>query len=206
MTLDRAENKPLDENEIDELETFLFSDAVSEESLDYPSLHGLLTAIAICPLAIDEAEWLETLFDGQPDYLNSAQQTRIESLLRRELQGIRDELEHEEPPELPCDLSLDEDSFLTIWCQGFMEGVFMREEIWFGSHEEEMAELLLPMMIASDLFEDDVELQTMRNDATLMQGLCAEIPDLLTDIYLLFRVPESSNKAPGKKSSTKNKH
>ncbi|MFT6916954.1 MAG: hypothetical protein ACJAWL_003298 [Motiliproteus sp.] len=203
MTLDRAENKPLDEHEIDELETFLFSDAVSEESLDYPSLHGLLTAIAVCPVAIDEAEWLETLFDGKPEYVSAEQQTRIESLLRRELLGIQNELEHEEPPELPCDLSLDEDSFLTIWCQGFMEGVFMREDVWFGSHEEQMAELLLPMMIASDLFVDDVELQTMRNDATLMQGLCGEIPDLLTDIYLLFRVPEPSSKGPAKQDSEK---
>jgi uncharacterized protein len=68
-----------------------------------------------------------------------------------------------------------------------------------------MAELLLPMMIASDLFEDDVELKTMRNDATLMQGLCGEIPDLLTDIYLLFRVPEPTSKGPAKQSSAKNK-
>tara|TARA_R110002094_G_scaffold139841_4_gene130929 strand:+ start:1053 stop:1673 length:621 start_codon:yes stop_codon:yes gene_type:complete len=205
MTLDRANNSPLDEDEIDELENFLFSEAVSEEALDYPSLHGLLTAIAICPVTIDESEWMETLFDGQPTYADNAQQTRIESLLRRELLGICDELEHEEPPELPCDLSLEEDSLLTVWCQGFMEGVFMREEAWFGAHEGEMAELLLPMMIASELFEDDTELQKMRDDSSLMQGLCTEIPDLLTDIYLLFRVPETTKKAPGKKASGKKK-
>ncbi len=205
MTLDRADKQPLDENEIDELETFLFSTAVSEEALDYPSLHGLLTAIAICPVAIDEAEWLETLFDGQPNYADSAQQARIEALLRRELLGICDELEHEEPPELPCDLSLDEDSLLTVWCQGFMEGVFMRDKAWFGDHEEEMAELLLPMMIASELFEDDAELQKMRADTQLMQGLCEEIPDLLTDTYLLFRVPEQSKK-PTKKGGTGKKN
>ena len=205
MTPDRAENKPLDENEIDELENFLFSEGVSEEALDYPGLHGLLTAIAICPVAIAEEEWLETLFDGMPQYENSEQQTRIESLLRRELLGISDELEHEEPPELPCDLSLDDESLLTVWCQGFMEGVFMREELWFGEHEEQMAELLLPMMIASELFEDDVELQAMRGDAQLMQGLCEEIPDLLTDIYLLFRVPEPTKKPLGKAGSAKKK-
>lgn len=205
MTLDRAENKPLDENEIDELEAFLFSEGVSEEALDYPGLHGLLTAIAICPVTIAEEEWLETLFDGLPVYTNSEQQTRIESLLRRELLGICDELEHEEPPELPCDLSLDDESLLTVWCQGFMEGVFMREELWFGDHEEQVAELLLPMMIASELFEDDIELQAMRGDATLMQGLCEEIPDLLTDIYLLFRVPEPAKKALGKPSSANKK-
>lgn len=182
-------NNPLDESEIDELESFLFSERVSEEALDYPSLHGLLTAIAVCPVEIDSAEWLETLFDGQPEYQDQQQQQRIESLLLRELAGITAELEQEDPPELPCDLSLDEDSLLTPWCQGFMEGVFMREQAWFGDNEEQVAESLLPIMIASELFEDDKELQKMRNNPKLINGLCQEIPDLLTDLYLLFRVP-----------------
>ncbi|RDE19508.1 YecA family protein [Motiliproteus coralliicola] len=185
-----ANASPLDEAEIDELEAFLFSDSVSEEALDYPSLHGLLSAVSICPSAIAKAEWLEAIFDGQPRYENSDQQQRIELLLQRELDGIRAELDHEEPPELPCDLELDEDSLLTPWSQGFMEGVFMREEDWFGSNEEQVAELLLPIMIASELFDDDAELQQMRANPKLIQGLCQEIPDLLTDLYLLFRVPE----------------
>ncbi len=202
MTLNRDDHTPLNEDEVDELESFLFSEAVSEEALDYPSLHGLLTAVAICPVEIPQAEWLESLFDGQPNYANAEQQARIESLLKREFMGICEELDHEEPPELPCDLSLDEDSLLTVWCQGFMEGVFMREEAWFGEQEEQVAELLLPTMIASELFEDDPELQKMRNDETLIQGLCEEIPDLLTDLYLLFRVPEQ---APSKKVKPGNK-
>lgn len=200
MTLNHADHTPLNEDEVDELESFLFSEAVSEEALDYPSLHGLLTAVAICPIEIPANEWLESLFDGQPNYANTEQQARIESLIKREFLGISEELDHEEPPELPCDLSLDEDSLLTVWCQGFMEGVFMREEAWFGEQEEQVAELLLPIMIASELFEDDPELQKMRQDTQLIQGLCEEIPDLLTDLYLLFRVPEQGQPPKGKTS------
>jgi uncharacterized protein len=203
MTQNRADQTPLNEDEIDELESFLFSDAVSEEALDYPSLHGLLTAVAICPIEIPDTEWLESLFDGQPNYANAEQQARIEALLKRELSGISEELDHEDPPELPCDLSLDEDSLLTVWCQGFMEGVFMREEAWFGELEEQVAELLLPTMIASELFEDDPELQKIRKDERLIQGFCEEIPDLLTDLYLLFRVPEQSQPAKTTRKTTK---
>jgi uncharacterized protein len=194
---------PLDENEIDELEAFLFSDAVSEEALDYPSLHGLLTAVAICPEPIPATEWLESLFDGQPSYADAAQQQRIESLLLREFNGISAELDQEEPPELPCDLSLEDDSLLTPWSQGFMEGVFMREAAWFGQQEEQVAELLLPIMIASELFEGDKELQQMRQNTKLINGLCQEIPDLLTDLYLLFRVPEQAPKKPTKGRSNR---
>lgn len=203
MTQTRADHTPLNEDEVDLLESFLFSDAVSEEALDYPSLHGLLTAVAICPQQIPDAEWLESLFDGQPQYANAERQAQIEGLLQREYLGICEELDHEEPPELPCDLSLDEDSLLTVWCQGFMEGVFMREEAWFGEQEEEVAELLLPIMIASELFEDDPELQKMRKDQSLIQGLCEEIPDLLTDLYLLFRVPAEPGGPKGKNGAKK---
>ncbi|MEH6650158.1 MAG: YecA family protein [Motiliproteus sp.] len=203
MTVTRADHTPLNEDEVDLLESFLFSEAVSEEALDYPSLHGLLTAVAICPQQIPDAEWLESLFDGQPQYSNADQQAQIEGLLKREYLGICEELDHEEPPELPCDLSLDEDSLLTVWCQGFMEGVFMREEAWFGEQEEEVAELMLPIMIASELFEDDIELQKMRQDQSLIQGLCEEIPDLLTDLYLLFRVPAEPGGPKGSKGAKK---
>ena len=203
MTLTRADHTPLNEDEVDLLESFLFSEAVSEEALDYPSLHGLLTAVAICPQQIPDAEWLESLFDGQPQYTNTEQQAQIEGLLQREYLGICEELDHEEPPELPCDLSLDDDSLLTVWCQGFMEGVFMREEAWFGEQEAEVAELLLPIMIASELFEEDPELQKMRKDKQLIQGLCEEIPDLLTDLYLLFRVPAEPGGPKGAKKGKK---
>ena len=203
MTHHRTDALPLDEAEIDQLEDFLFSDAVSEDALDYPSLHGLLTAVAICSETIPQAEWLDSIFDGQPRYSDSAQQQLIEGLLNRELAGIGAELDQEEPPELPCDLSLEQDSLLTPWCQGFMEGVFMREEAWFGDDESQIAELLLPIMIASELFDDDPELQQMRANAELINGLCEEIPDLLTDLYLQLRVPETA--APTKAKPHKGK-
>ncbi|MFH7445142.1 UPF0149 family protein, partial [Pseudomonas syringae pv. tagetis] len=57
--------------------------------------------------------------------------------------------------ELPCDLDLGDDpddSDLRGWCIGFMEGVFLREYAWFESAEEEVSEMLLPIMVGSGLF------------------------------------------------------
>ncbi|WP_207062017.1 YecA family protein [Motiliproteus sp. SC1-56] len=189
------DSRPLDEAEIDLLEAFLFSPAVSGDALDYPGLHGLLTALAVSPVPVPETEWLEVLFDGQPGYADEQEKARIEGLLRRELAAIAHELDQEEAPELPCDLTLDEEEpLLTNWAQGFMEGVFLREEAWFSQDEERVAELLLPIMVASELF-DEPELTQIRNDARLCESLCEEIPELLTDLYLHFRVPEEP-KAP----------
>ncbi|WP_210396172.1 YecA family protein [Motiliproteus sediminis] len=187
---------PLTEAEIDELESFIFSDAVSEEALDYIGIHGLLSALAICPEPVASDEWLEVIFDGTPGYIDDTQKDRIEGWLQREFAAISEELNQEEAPELPCDLVLDdEEQLLQGWTQAFMEGVFMRESAWFSQREEEVAELLLPIMLASELF-DDPELVKMRKDRKLCQQLINEIPDLLTDLYLFFRVPEEKQKPP----------
>ncbi|MEH6812861.1 MAG: YecA family protein [Motiliproteus sp.] len=198
---------PLDENEMEELESFIFSPAVSEESLDYLGIHGLLTALAVSPVEVPREEWLDVIFDGAPGYADEAQQQRIQSLLIREYLALCDELNDEEAPELPCELTLndDEDDSLTVWSQGFMEGVFLRESEWFDANEELLAEMLLPIMLASELF-DEPEFQEIRDNENLCQQFCNEIPELITDLYLHFRVPEDTkpnfNKG-GKKSANK---
>lgn len=197
---------PLTEAEIDQLESFIFSPAVSEDALDYLGIHGLLSSLAISPVRVPEQEWLEVIFDGAPGYADETQQLQIEGLLRREYQSICQEIESEEVPELPCELSLeDEEETLSVWTQGFMEGVFLRESDWFNAHEEQVAELLLPIMLASELF-DEPEFTEIRENPELCEQLCAEIPDILIDLYLLFRVPEEGKPPASKRSSKGRKH
>ncbi len=201
----RPDRAPLDETEIDELENFIFSAAVSDESLDYLGIHGLLTALAVSPAEVPMDEWLEVIFDGVPGYSDEAQQQRIQSLLQREYLALCEELNNEEAPELPCDLTLDdEEEMLTVWSQGFMEGVFLRESDWFSKNEEQVAELMLPIMLASELF-DDPGFADIRNNEKLCEQLCGEIPDLITDLYLHFRVPEDNKpaKSQGPKRSSR---
>ena len=199
--IQNVDKTPLDESEIDELESFIFSPAVSEESLDYLGIHGLLTALAVSPVSVPKEEWLDVVFDGTPGYVDEAQRQRIQGLLNREYLALSDELNNEEAPELPCDLTLeDEDESLTVWSQGFMEGVFLRESEWFDHNEEQVAEIMLPIMMASELF-DEPEFTTMRKDKKLCQQFCEEIPDLITDLYLHFRLPEEkASTKSGKKN------
>lgn len=185
---------PLNETEIEELENFLFSDRVPEDTLDFIGLHGFLTGLAVAPEPVPQQEWLGQVFDGTPEYASDEERARIEGLILREFKAIGQELYNEEELGLPCELTLEpdeeeEEAALAAWSQGFMEAVFMREADWFARDEERIAELLLPLMVTSGLF-DDPDLIAMRENDKLCAQLCEEIPEVVTDLYLFYRAPE----------------
>ncbi|MFC6672556.1 YecA family protein [Marinobacterium aestuariivivens] len=190
--------QPLNDDELDRLEDFLFSEAVSEESLDLIGIHGLFCALAIAPEEVPEQQWLELLFDGEPKWQSDAEKKEITALLRQWYQSISSDLYNDEEIDLPCDASLELDEEdrevgiapLTLWAEAFMEGVFLHEELWFApEREEQVAELLLPIMLASDLFDED-EIKQIRKDKRLSEQMVAQIPELLVDLYLVFHAPE----------------
>jgi uncharacterized protein len=184
------------EAELDQLEAFLFSSAVSEDALDVIGTHGLLCAVNISPTKVPEQEWLDLLFDSEPNWESDAQKTEIIGLLRKLNHTIGHDLYNDQETLLPCELTLDTDeddeedtTELTIWAQSFMEGVFMREEDWFGDDEETVAGMLLPIMVASELF-DDPEILEIRQDRALSEEMAEQIPELLVDLYLYYHAPD----------------
>ncbi len=182
------------EEELDRLEEFLFSSAVSDEALDLIGAHGFLCALNISPEPITEAEWLEQLFDGEPEWSSEAEKNEIIELLRKLYRTIGNDLYNDQEILLPCELSLEpeddeEMTELTIWAQSFMEGVFLKEDAWFGQDEETVAGLLLPIMVASDLFEDE-EVRDISQDRSLREEMCVQIPEVLVDLYLNFHAPD----------------
>ena len=188
---------PLTDQQIDQLDAYLLSDKVQEEALDYIALHGYLCALAISPAPLSEDEWLEQVM-AQPQTNNTdSQRQDMLALMRKELAYLRECLESDQDIDLPCDLTLEADQegdcLLEYWAQGFMELIFSQEEVWFSEQEEDVAECLLPFMLAAKLDEDS-ELEELRRQPELCQQLCEQIPELLQDLYLLFRVPADKPK------------
>lgn len=182
------------EEELDRLEEFLFSPAVSDEALDLIGTHGFLCALNISPEPVAEAEWLEQLFDGEPKWASDAEKSEITELLRKLYRTIGNDLYNDQEILLPCDLTLEpeedeESTELTTWSQSFMEGVFLSEEAWFGQDEETVAGLLLPVMVASDLFEDE-DVREISQDRSLREEMSVQIPEVLVDLYLHFHAPD----------------
>ncbi len=174
----------LPESTLARLEDFLDGDD-NEHGLDFCGTHGFLCAVTVGPVR-ESSEWLDALFEGEvPADL-------VVDLLAWQ-KSLHACLYHEQPLELPCTLqfsSTKEGNELTDWCIGFMEGVFSQEEAWYARDEEHVAELTLPMVTVSGLVEDP-ELEQMRRQPKLMMQLVRQIPEILSEIYLLFHAPRN---------------
>ena len=168
----------------DQALVLLLDELAGEDTLDYAAAHGLLCAVITGP-DVPEAEWLATVFDGEPDFPEAGQAGRCVELLRL----LHDDLAHRfyrnERIQLPCPLRPGHER-LESWCIGFMEGVFLREELWLGDGANpELMHLLLPVLVESDLLETP-ETTDLRRQRPLREAMLRELPENLVDLYLLF--------------------
>ncbi len=172
--------KPLDDlgaGEIARLEHY-FDQEAGEDSLDFVGTHGFLCALSLEPELSPSSSWLPVLL-GEGEVAAD-----IPALLERWLDHMRKQRYHDDPMLLPCALN-PEDESLADWCSGFMEVVFWHEELWHGHHEEALVELTLPMLTFSGLI-DDPDLLRLRRDRRISQQMAERIPDIISEIYLLF--------------------
>lgn len=179
--------------QLSRLQAFLDADDLHEEALDYIAAHGYLTALSICPEQVPEREWIDALFAEPPHYRSDIEREEVEITLHLLKSHIARQLASDDEPEIPCDLDLGDDpddSELRGWCIGFMEGVFLREAVWFEDAEDEVSELLLPIMVASGLFDEQPEFAEIARDHQLVDSMVEQIPEVLTALFLLCQAPE----------------
>ena len=176
------------------LEAFLASDQVGEDALDYIASHGFITALVVCPETVSAQEWQSVLFEDVPSYTSAQQQTQVTEALSALYQRIEYQLYNGLTLKTPCELVVDGDLDelpLQQWCIGFMEGVFMREDAWVPAQDEDspVAQLLMPIMTVSGLFEDDLFVR-LQADSEALVAMCMDIPEVITDLYLQLREAE----------------
>lgn len=175
--------------DIDQLADWLDDDQRAEDCFDFHGLHGYLTALFLCG---------EPLSD---DWLNSAVGQALVDLPEEEAIAFANacvELYNTIGEELYSDSNLTvtfeptadyEDSDMQAWCQGFMEVVFELPDAWQHKEEEQLALLLLPIETASGFFVDEPDFKKLYKQPKLLKQMFNDIPELLTDIYLLFHAP-----------------
>ncbi len=172
-----------------------------EGTLDYHGLHGFLTALAVCPAKLTEKQRNDVIFDGDINFppATATQWNQLIGKMQTAIdRGFNDE---EEGFVLSCEEDIEdaEDEALFNWCTGFMVAHFLNEEAWFISHEQEVCELLLPVMLASGLFDDEPEFQEIRKDNTLCEDMFSQIGQVLMELYLIFNAPEEKKLHYGEK-------
>lgn len=158
----------LTEKEFDELDRFLMSDRCGDETMPMDALHGYLTAIAIGPERIDEAEWLPRVWgpaaEDAPDFRNPQQAARIRELLTRALEEIVVTFEVA-PRDFEPLFSVHQWKGKEVldaeaWCWGFLEGVSLRARAWQMLRDSPQATLLraIHLLGAEEIEEEDLVL------------------------------------------------
>lgn len=176
---------------IEKLEDILFSEEVTEEALDYFGLHGLLCSAVVGPIQLNTNKIIEITFGHEKPILPEADELFLEELIKELTQSIKAQLLDESDINLPYteeyenEEGIHYDACLESWCSGFLEGFFSNEKIWFTKGEDIAAELLLPIMALSGLFESD-EFEDIRANSKLMAQFEEVIPDQLVDIFLFY--------------------
>lgn len=157
--------------------------ATSSEDADIFVLLGYLSAQALVTQPLSLAEWFAELFEQvQP---NQEVTELINLALAKAKQGFYQGC----GIELPFNLHLDEEDVIADWCAGFMQAVFAQEDVWHSKDEQELAELLVPIMALSGLFNDEEEFAAIEEDNQLKQQFIKFLPSLLLDIYCQIHAP-----------------
>ncbi len=176
----------LSNSDIEQLEDILFAEPWGDEALDFFGLHGLVCASVVGPVKLnaDDVFALATgISDGTetPEVFRSA----VEQLTREMTKA----LDLGQALELPEPEDGDPMNALENWCAGFVDSFLEHEDAWLEVDEKETADLLVPMLTLSGLFEDE-DFQKVRNNEKLSRQMAEAIPDSLTDLYLLFHASD----------------
>ncbi|MFQ3281106.1 YecA family protein [Reinekea sp.] len=179
----------MSEIDVDQLADWLENEQRNEDCFDIHGLHGYLTALAICSEPLTDT-WLATAIDQPLTELPEPEATYFANTCV-ELHGlILEELYSDDSISLTFEPTIDhEESDMEAWCQGFMEVVFELPEQWQHSDEEQMSVLMLPIEVASGFFVDEPDFIQFYKQKALLKQMFDEIPDILTDLYLLMNVP-----------------
>lgn len=176
----------LSEQDIEQLEDILFADVFEDDTMDFFGLHGLVSAMIVGPESVSRETLYGIIFGDAVNQLDDAAKSHIDHCCKVIEQDFKEHLLAEEAIELPY---AEEDEHyeecLENWCIGFMEGFFHNEKAWSQRGEDAVAELLIPIMTLSGLFDSEDFQEILRNDA-LLQQFDEAIPELLTDIYLFY--------------------
>lgn len=174
---------PLSKQAIDVLEQFCF--AQNEEAFGFAGALGVCCANAVALRERPITECLNLICDTELED-SSQRAVALETLLSVQRE-IKSALAQGSVPALPFALHVDNPE-VEEWCEGFMSHVFLDESEWYEVNEEAAAELLLPMMVLSGLF-DEPDIEVLRKDKKICTTFAKQLPELLVDLYLLFRAP-----------------
>lgn len=143
---------PLTDEELDELDRFLMSDATGEDAMDISMLDGFLTALAVAPGTLPPSRWMPLVWGGDVAWASPQQIDRMTSLVFRHANDIlfylRDEPETFEPLLYEREEEGRTVPVIDEWCIGFVRGMALDEVGWQSLMDsEDGEEMLYPILL-----------------------------------------------------------
>jgi len=183
----------LSDEEMDELDTFLMSDATSNETMMLACLDGFLTAIVSGPVMLKPSEWLPRVWgptqEDAPTFATHAKAERITGLIMRHLNGIIWTL-HQDPDDFEpvFDTNVfdgDEREYIDgeMWAHGYMTAIDMQRDSWKAVFESRHGAVVLRpihLLGAAEVTPEDEELV---KTPTQREELSKQIPASIEWIY-----------------------
>jgi uncharacterized protein len=161
-----------------DLEAFLLSDAVDEDTMLLSQLDGFLAGIIVCPDLVMPSEWMPVVWAGEPPVYESMEQAQaINALLINHYNTIIGHLDQDRYQPI-YDIDTDDSILWEPWLEGFWQAVELRPDAWsdfMRANENDadvqhamfilgrLAELSLPGAAPKPM-EMDADLQSMAPD------------------------------------------
>lgn len=178
---------------MDELGSFLLSDATSDETMMLDCLDGFLTALVCAPFMPAASVWLPKVWGAsekdEPYFESQAQLERITGLIMRHLSCLIVSLQQDpdacEPifdsavyPDSPQEFVDGE-----MWAYGYMQGVDLQRQDWLAFFADPSnSEMLRPIYLlgTEELAPED---EALIETPAQREELSKQIPASVADIY-----------------------
>lgn len=178
--------------ELEELEQFLMSPAVAEDTMTLDELDGYLTALAIGPTVLPLGKWFAGIWGstphGMPDFDSDKEMQHIINLIFRRINGIIDTLENNPDSHEPLFLQIETEGESEIligksWSMGFMKAIGLYKRDWEPLFEnpDGMRALNPIYLMGTEQLTDAQEAQIETLEQCI--ELSNRIPDSITWIY-----------------------
>lgn len=209
----------LTDPDIDRLSALLEQRAVPHRGLGLEALDGFLSALAVSPVEVPDAEWQAVVWGGKPPrWDGDAEAAEVARLLaaHRALALQRACHDDDRVPDrlspllwLPEDPDAPQDDALDVgadWAGGFLRAVALREDAWTAWFEaepwiDEIA-MLMDRLASGEVVDEDPTSAATMLDYRERLDIIASLPGMLADLQrhridvLTPRVPRTVAAVP----------
>lgn len=189
--------EPLSDEEMDELDRFLLSDATSDETMMLDCLDGFLTSIVTGPVMLMPSVWFPRVWGptarDEPAFDTLAHAERITGLIMRHLNGIIWGLQHDpdsfEPLFDIVKYPDDSREYIDgeIWAYGYMTGIELQRQNWKALFDEPNSAAVLRPIYLLGAEEVTAEEEALTETPSQREELSNQIPASVAWIYRFWQ-------------------